>query len=212
MGDAAVIGAACGDPLALDAPWMTEALESAGVAGGASVTDVEFDGFIGTGQMSRNARYRLTWDDPTAGRRPSSASSRPHDDDTKRRSFESGVYHHEYAFYDQLAATVAIRTPQCWVARFDAAAPDFVLIMEDLADSAQGDQFSEPSDEVTTPGDRAGRRAARATLGRPDAGRRAGDAVTVRRPRRAAAPLLHGLHRRLPRPASATGSTTTCSG
>ena len=37
------------------------------------------------------------------------------------------------------------------MARFDADAPDFVLIMEDLADSAQGDQFSEPPDDVHQP-------------------------------------------------------------
>ena len=149
MTSRAIVGSACGDPLALDAAWMTEALESGGVAGGATVTDVEFDGFIGTGQMSRNARYRLAWDRPdgrpatVVGKFPSA------DENTKQSSFDSGAYHHEYAFYAQLAATVAIRTPRCWVARFDAAAPDFVLILEDLADSAQGDQFSEPSDDVT---------------------------------------------------------------
>ena len=64
MSNGAIVGSACGDPLALDAAWMGEALEAAGVADGATVTDLEFDGFIGTGQMSRNARYRLTWDDP----------------------------------------------------------------------------------------------------------------------------------------------------
>ena len=126
-----------------------EALESAGIAGGASITALEFDGFIGTGQMSRNARYRLTWDDP-AGRPATVVGKFPSQDDgTRASSFESGVYHHEYAFYADIAPTVAIRTPQCWVARFDAAAPDFVLIMEDMVGCAQGDQFSEPSDEVT---------------------------------------------------------------
>jgi hypothetical protein len=149
MSTRATVGSACGDPLALDAPWMTEALESAGVAAGATVTDVEFDGFIGTGQMSRNARYRLTWDRPdgrpetVVGKFPSA------DPNTKQSSFDSGVYLHEYAFYAQIAPTVAIRTPRCWVARFDADAPDFVLIMEDLAGSAQGDQFSEPSADIT---------------------------------------------------------------
>jgi hypothetical protein len=144
----AVVGSACGDPLALDAPWMTEALASAGVARGAVVTDVEFDGFIGTGQMSRNARYKLTWDRPD---RPATVIGKfpSHDLATKQSSFESGAYHHEYAFYADLAPTVAIRTPACWVARYDADAPDFVLIMEDMAGCAQGDQFTEPPADVT---------------------------------------------------------------
>jgi hypothetical protein len=149
MSTGAIVGSAWGDPLALDAAWMTEALESGGIADGATVTDLEFDGFIGTGQMSRNARYRLTWDRP--GDRPTTVVGKfpSADENTKRSSFDSGAYHHEYAFYAQLAPTVAIRTPRCWVARFDAAAPDFVLILEDLADSKQGDQFSEPSDQIT---------------------------------------------------------------
>ena len=146
---AAEIGSACGDPLALDAPWMTEALEGAGVARGATVTAVEFDGFIGTGQMSRNARYGLTWDDPTG--RPATVVGKfpSHDEGTRAQSFESATYHHEYAFYADIAPTVAIRTPECFVARFDEAAPDFVLIMEDMVGCAQGDQFSEPPEDVT---------------------------------------------------------------
>ena len=144
----APLGSACGDPLALDGPWMTEALEAAGVAQGATVTAVEFDGFIGTGQMSRNARYGLTWDRPDG--RPATVVGKfpSHDESTKLNSFGSGAYHHEYAFYADIAPTVAIRTPACWVARFDAEAPDFVLIMEDMAGSAQGDQFSEPPADV----------------------------------------------------------------
>jgi hypothetical protein len=144
----AAVGSACGDPLALDGPWMTEALEQAGVARGATVTAVEFDGFVGTGQMSRNARYGLTWDRPEG--RPATVIGKfpSHDEATKLSSFGSGAYHHEYAFYADIAPTVAIRTPHCWVARFDADAPDFVLIMEDMVGSAQGDQFSEPPTDV----------------------------------------------------------------
>ena len=36
-----------GDPNAIDAEWMTQALEEAGVADGATVTGVEFAGYIG---------------------------------------------------------------------------------------------------------------------------------------------------------------------
>ena len=34
-----------------------------------------------------------------------------------------------------------VRTPECWVTRYDEADQRCVLVMEDLAQSAQGDQF-----------------------------------------------------------------------
>jgi hypothetical protein len=131
-----------GDPATIDGPWMTDALEDAGVAQGAVVTSVTFDRFVGTGQMSRNARLLLTWDRPE-GRPATVVGKFPSDDATARlSSFTAGIYETEVAFYEEIAATVAIRTPECFVARFDPDAPDFVLILEDLADSVQGDQFA----------------------------------------------------------------------
>jgi hypothetical protein len=38
--------------------------------------------------------------------------------------------------------TVRVRTPEVWVARYDAETPDFVLVMEDLVGSVQGDQLA----------------------------------------------------------------------
>jgi hypothetical protein len=139
-----------GDPRAIDGAWLTDGLEAAGVARGAAVTDVRFDGFIGTGQMSRNGRLLLTWDDPQ-GRPASVVGKFPTDDPvTRASSFQNGAYFNECSFYAELASTVAIRTPHCWVVRFDEAAEDFVLILEDLAGSVQGDQFSGiSSDEIS---------------------------------------------------------------
>ncbi len=128
---------------------MTEALESAGVARGATVTAVGFDGFIGTGQIGRNARLVLEWDEPD-GRPASVVGKFPSDDPMARTSaFANGTYLREYSFYDEVVHTVGIRTPACWVARFDPDTPDFVLIMEDMVGSEQGNQFSGCSaDEV----------------------------------------------------------------
>jgi hypothetical protein len=135
------------DPREIDGPWMTEALEAAGVACGAVVTDVRFDGFIGTGQMSRNGRLSLSWDEPD-GRPTTVVGKFPTDDPpTRASSFENGAYFNECSFYAELAPTVDIRTPRCWVVRFDEDAQDFVLILEDLAGSVQGDQFSGCSDD-----------------------------------------------------------------
>jgi Phosphotransferase enzyme family len=138
------------DPTSICAEWMQTALSSPGLASqglsspsftqGASVTDVEFAGYIGTGQMGRNARYRLTWDNPVG--RPSSVVGKfPTDDPTGRASGFDGSYQKEFTFYTQLASTVMVRAPKCYVARFDQGQQNFVLLMEDLAGSAQGDQM-----------------------------------------------------------------------
>lgn len=140
-------GDARGDPRAIDGPWMTEALEAAGVARGARVTEVEFGGFIGTGQTGRNARMQLTWDEPE-GRPASVVGKFPSDNPTARdAAFANTAYLREYSFYEEVAQTVDVTTPACWVRRYDAEAPSFVLIMEDLSDSVQGDQFEGCSDD-----------------------------------------------------------------
>lgn len=136
-----------GEPAHLDAAWMTEALEEAGIARGATVTDVELAGLIGTGQTGRNARLHLSWDQPED--RPSSVVGKfPSGDPAARASaFENGTYHNEWEFYHSLAHTLEIRTPECHVARFDHDRPDFVLIMEDLSESRQGDQIAGLTDD-----------------------------------------------------------------
>jgi hypothetical protein len=129
------------DPTAIDAAWMHEALASAGLTDGAQVLAVEFVGYIGTGQMGRNARYALTWDDPT-GRPTSVVGKFPTDDPTGRASgFGNGNYLTEWTFYQHVADTVNVRAPKCYVARYSEEEQNFVLLMEDLAGSAQGDQM-----------------------------------------------------------------------
>lgn len=130
-----------GDPLALDARWMTGALEEAGVARGATVTELVHDGFIGTGQMGRTARFSLTWDQPE-GRPVDVVGKFPADDPVARSTgFDHGSYLKEWTFYKHLKPTLGVRTPEVWVACYDEAAPDFVLIMESLGQSCPGDQM-----------------------------------------------------------------------
>jgi hypothetical protein len=129
------------DPEEFDAPWMTAVLEEAGVARGARVTALEFDGYVGTGQMSRNGRFRLEWSAPE-GRPATVVAKFPSDDPpTRASSFLNGAYSNEYVFYVEIAPTVRVRTPTCWVAKYDGEAERCVLVMEDLAQSSQGDQF-----------------------------------------------------------------------
>jgi len=129
------------EPSQVDAPWLTDALEEAGIAAGAKVLDVDYVGDIGTGQTGRNSRFRLTWDDP--GGRPSSLvgkfpSADPHASST---AFAGGTYLKEFLFYREIAPTVDVRTPTCHVARYDGDAQAFVLLMEDLDGCRQGDQL-----------------------------------------------------------------------
>ena len=135
------------EPELVTADWLTEALTEAGVADGATVTDVGFDGWIGTGQTGRNARFSLTWSDP-AGRPATVVAKFPSGDAAARASaFENRTYLREWLFYDRIAETLDVRTPRCHVARYDASIPDFCLLMEDLTDSAQGDQLEGLDDD-----------------------------------------------------------------
>jgi hypothetical protein len=129
------------DPATIDAAWMQHALETAGVAGDSRLVDVHFAGYIGTGQMGRNARYRLTWDRPDGG--PASVVGKfPTDDPTGRASgFGNGNYRTEWTFYSDLVHTVDVRAPKCHVALYDEDEQNFVLLMEDMAGSEQGDQM-----------------------------------------------------------------------
>ncbi|MEZ5228776.1 MAG: hypothetical protein R2710_19555 [Acidimicrobiales bacterium] len=115
---------------------------AAGVAGGATVTGVQFRGEIGTGQTGRNARFALTWDDLTD--RPASVVAKfPSADPAARAAaFANGTYIKEWFFYHDLVDTVSIRTPAIYAAHFDLEAPDFVLLMEDVSGSVQGDQIA----------------------------------------------------------------------
>lgn len=131
-----------GTPEGMDAAWMTTVLAAAGVARGATVTGVEFRGYIGTGQTGRNGRFALTWDDPT-GRPASVVAKFPSEDPHARTmAFTNGAYLREHLFYDQIVSTVRIRTPRVYAAHYDGDAPDFVLLMEDIAGSVQGDQLA----------------------------------------------------------------------
>jgi hypothetical protein len=131
-----------GTPEAVDELWLTDALTEAGVADGAKVDAVEFLGYIGTGQTGRNARFALTWNQPE-GRPATVVAKFPSDDPAARAAaFANGTYFREWTFYNDIVHTVRIRTPKVWVARYDAETPDFVLLMEDVAGSVQGDQLA----------------------------------------------------------------------
>lgn len=129
------------EPTEIDAAWMQLVLERAGIAGGASLTECRFEGFVGTGQTGCNARFALTWDRPDG--RPATVMGKfPSQDPTARSTgFAGGAYVTEWNFYSRIAPTVRVRAPECYFAALDLEAQQFCLIMEDLSGSQQGDQF-----------------------------------------------------------------------
>jgi len=126
--------------IGLDPEWIAAQVATNGRA----PTSVEFMGFIGTGQMSRNARFSITWAD-NAGpesvvvKVPSSVPA------TRSISFEHGIYQKECDFYRSIAPLVDVSVPLALGVHFDAAGQDFAIVLEDLTGSEQGDQFTEPS-------------------------------------------------------------------
>ena len=109
----------------------------------------EFAGFIGTGQMSRNARFTLEWGD---GSGPTSVVVKVPSSDPNVRagSFDSSTYLNECEFYRSVAPLVDVAVPGVLAVHYDADARDFAIVLEDLAGSEQGDQFSEPTDAQLT--------------------------------------------------------------
>lgn len=134
--------------IGLDPDWLSGVLTRNGVA----PDQVVFDGFVGTGQMSRNARFSVTWPagvDAPSDSLPSSVIVKvpSSDPDTRALSFEHSVYQIECGFYEKIASLVDIEVPSPLGVHMDADGADFAIVLEDLRGSEQGDHFAGPSDE-----------------------------------------------------------------
>ncbi len=96
---------------------------------------------IGTGQMSVSLRVRCDTPSPVAGLPASVVVKIPSPDRDVRQLVCAG-YRAEIAFYEEVAPTVAVRAPQCYLALSNDDASSFTLLLEDLAPAAQGDQVA----------------------------------------------------------------------
>lgn len=126
-------------PGAIDADWLTRALQGAGVD--AVVRD--FTALpVGAGQIGDSVRFKLAY---ARGGETAPASVVGKFPSADPDSFNTGVmlgnYLREVMFYRHLAAGALIRTPECLFADVDPASGEFVLLMEDLAPAEQGDQL-----------------------------------------------------------------------
>lgn len=98
---------------------------------------------IGDGLVGLNLRILLEYGDAAIDRgAPSSVVVKLPSPDEKSRG--SGIalrnYEREVKFYDNIAATVDIRVPRCHHSAWDEETGDFILVLEDMAPAAQGDQ------------------------------------------------------------------------
>ncbi len=120
------------------AEWCDVAL--ADRLGGARVTAVRLTP-VGTGQVADTVRIHLTYDRPGAGP-PTLIAKIPSADTT---SFEgaraTGTYLIEASFYRELAASLPVRTPDCWYAHHDPTTNAYIVVLEDVAPAEQGDQM-----------------------------------------------------------------------
>ncbi len=102
---------------------------------------VTFDGFIGTGQMSRNARFSVAWETPESGPESIVVKVPSANPSTRSVSAESGIYQRECAFYSTVRELVDIRVPAPLAVSCDDDGVDFAILLEDLRHSAQGDHL-----------------------------------------------------------------------
>lgn len=118
--------------------WLTAAL--AGVSDGARVTDLVAVK-IGNGNVADSVRLFPTWDRVTPA--PVSVVAKvPSSEPVSRAAgFATRTYELEAAFYRELADTVWVHRPACFVSDFDPADERYIVLLEDLSPAEAGDQI-----------------------------------------------------------------------
>jgi hypothetical protein len=116
--------------------FMTEALRSTGVIGAdTTVAEVEHDRIgEGVGLMCNLARLTLRYRGVAHGA-PSSVVLKVPSNLPENRVVGDhfGFYEREGRFYEQLATSLAARTPRCYYNHIDVEANEFALVIEDFS-------------------------------------------------------------------------------
>jgi aminoglycoside/choline kinase family phosphotransferase len=128
-------------PEALTPTWLTDALGLAGLTGGATVTSALLTP-VGTGQMCDSVRIELTFDRTNDAPATVIAKLPAADPTSRATALSLRSYEIEVRFYQELAPTLPIRTPNVYYADIDVETAGFILLMEDLAPARQGDQLA----------------------------------------------------------------------
>ncbi len=125
-------------PDELTATWLSQAL-------GVEVAAVTVNA-IGTGQTGSSFRLEAHYAEPTE-LPPTFVVKLPAQDPSVRERVAFG-YRAEVAFYDSVAATLAVPLPKCHLSAISDDAQQFVLLLEDLSPAVQGDQLAGCSPET----------------------------------------------------------------
>jgi hypothetical protein len=121
----------------LTGEWLSAALAS--VADGAEVTDL-FVVPIGEGVGANAVRLVPIWDRPTSAPASVVAKVPASEETSRRRGFATRTYELEVAFYSQLAPTVWVNRPVCYLAHYDLGRESYVVLLQDMAPAAAADQ------------------------------------------------------------------------
>ncbi len=124
--------------------WLTSALRAGGAVQQAAVasSDVRVIG-EGAGFMGQLAKVHLQYDRPEEGAPQSLIAKLPAAAPENREvATFFRFYEREVRFYEQIATTVALRTPRRYYSAFDPASGGFALLLEDLAPARVGDQLA----------------------------------------------------------------------
>lgn len=123
----------------LTAEWLTEAL--APIAEGATAVEVRTKR-IGNGMVADSARVEVVWDRPTPAPDRFVAKVPAAAEESRISAAATRTYLLEAAFYNDLADTLAVHRPACYVSRHDEVTHDYVVLLGDLAPAEAGDQIA----------------------------------------------------------------------
>ena len=113
--------------------WLAEVLDT-------DVLDVSVTP-VGTGQTGATYRVTPTYSADRCGLPDTFIVKLPSQDEAVRQRVAGG-YRCEFAFYTEVADTVAVPLPHCFHCEIDRDGADFVLLLSDLAPAVQGDQIA----------------------------------------------------------------------
>jgi hypothetical protein len=98
---------------------------------------------VGAGMLGDSVQFTLTYDRDRPEAPQSVVGKFPSADPVSRATGAGlGLYLKEVRFYQEVAATVAIRTPRPYFAQITEATGDFTLLLEDMGPARAGDQLS----------------------------------------------------------------------
>ena len=128
------------DPELVTPEWLTHVLRHGDAIGEGTSVSAFDSASIGSGQVGANVRYALTYDgDPGPASIVCKFSSR--DPLSASTGVQTLTYETEVAFYRDLAPTVDVSRPHCYLAALESGTANVVVVMEDLTPAEQGDQI-----------------------------------------------------------------------